>query len=181
MLNGNSGEIRQRYSAEQIASAVDRLAANITEDLAGLEPVVVVLLKGSFMFAADLVRKLPFQLEVEFLAQKSYFGRKSAGILEQTLNLTGPVRGRHVLVVDDISDTAFSIEHTVSYLQTLGPASLRTCCLLERIRPADASQREVDYVGIRAEPGFLIGYGLDLDQRWRNLPFIGVLEDPGDA
>ncbi len=180
MTGGNADRVALRYSAMQIDRAVGRLAGQITADLADLNPIVIVLLKGSFMFAADLIRKLDFPLQLEFLAQKSYFGRQSSGVLEQTLNLTGPVRGRHVLVVDDISDTAFSIERTVAYLKTLGPASLRTCCLLERIRPQD-SGCSVDYVGIRAEPGFLIGYGLDLDQQWRNLPFIGVLEEPEGA
>ena len=180
MNDGHAGRVAPRYSAEQIEGAVTRLAGQITADLADLNPVVVVLLKGSFMFAADLIRKLDFPLQMEFLAQKSYFGRQSSGVLEQTLNLTGPVRGRHVLVVDDISDTAFSIEQTVAYLRSLGPASLRTCCLLERIRTPDLAC-SVDYVGIRAEPGFLIGYGLDLDQQWRNLPFIGVLEEPDSA
>lgn len=179
MGRGYANRVDVRYSAQQIEAAIERLAGQLTADLSELDPVVVVLLKGSFMFAADLIRKLDFPLQLEFLAQKSYFGRQSSGVLEQTLNLTGPVRGRHVLVVDDISDTAYSIDQTVSYLKTLGPASLRTCCLLERIR-SDAGFN-VDYVGIRAEPGFLIGYGLDLDQEWRNLPFIGLLEEPDDA
>ena len=175
MGRGYGDRVGVRYSARQIDAAIEQLAGRLSADLAGLNPVVVVLLKGSFMFAADLIRKLDFPLELEFLAQKSYFGRRSSGALEQTLNLTGPVRGRHVLVVDDISDTAYSIDQTVAYLKSLNPASLRTCCLLERIR--DDSDFSVDYVGIRAEPGFLIGYGLDLDQEWRNLPFIGLLEE----
>ena len=179
MSGGYGDRVAVRYSAQEIEDAVARLARELTADLSESNPVVVVLLKGSFMFAADLIRRLDFPLQLEFLAQKSYFGRQSSGVLEQTLNLTGPVRGRHVLVVDDISDTAYSIDQTVSYLKTLGPASLKTCCLLERIRKDPGFC--VDYVGFRAEPGFLIGYGLDLDQEWRNLPFIGLLEEPDRA
>ncbi len=173
-------QVTLRYSAQQISDAIDRLADEITTDLAGLEPVIVVLLKGSFMFAADLVRRLEFPLQLEFLAQKSYFGRQSTGRLEQTLNLTGPITGRHVLVIDDIRDTAFTIDQTVAHLSTLDPESLRVCCLIERIGQ-DAKTRPIDYAGFNSGPGYLVGYGLDLDQRWRNLPFIGTLDPPEHA
>ncbi|MFA5309453.1 MAG: hypoxanthine phosphoribosyltransferase [Dehalococcoidales bacterium] len=164
-------------SAAAIDAAVKRMAAAITRDYQGKNPVLLGVLKGSFVFLADLARHLDFPLEIEFVRLASYgAGRESAGKVEVAQDLRLDIRGRHVLVVEDILDTGITLAFLMKYLQNKQPASLKLCALLDKParRRVDV---KIDYQGLEVPDKFLVGYGLDCDEKYRNLPDIRVLED----
>jgi hypoxanthine phosphoribosyltransferase len=159
----------------EISAAIDRLAADIRRDYTGKEPLLLGILKGSFMFMADLVRRLDFPLEIEFVRLSSYGGgTESSGKINVVQGLRSAVRGKDVLVVEDIIDTGLTVAYLLEYLHKKRPASVRLCALLDK-----PSRRRVpvsiDYTGITVPDKFLVGYGLDCDELYRNLPDICVL------
>jgi len=161
----------------EIAATVDRLAAELTRDYRDKRPLLVGILKGSFMFIADLIRQLDFPLELEFVRLSSYgAGTQSSGKIEVVQKLSTDIRGREILVVEDIIDTGCTVAYFLDYLQQQGPASLRLCALTDK--PA---RRQVpvtiDYLGITLPDKFIVGYGLDLNEEFRNLPYIAYFED----
>jgi hypoxanthine phosphoribosyltransferase len=160
----------------EIASTVRRLALEITRDYCGKNPILLGVLKGSFIFLADLVRQLDFPLEVEFIRVASYGAcRQTSGRVTMVQGLRAPVRGRQVLVVEDIIDTGVTVAFLLGYLARKRPASLRLCALLDKPsrRQADVA---IDYLGLTVPDEFLVGYGLDCDEKYRHLPDICVLE-----
>jgi hypoxanthine phosphoribosyltransferase len=164
------------YAREEIASVVDRLAAEIARDYRDRDPLFIGILKGSFVFLADLVRRLDFPLELDFIRLSSYgSGRESSGTVRVVQGLRTGVRGRHLLVVEDIVDTGITVAFLLDYLKKKNPASVRLCALLDK-----PSRRRVpvtiDYTGITVPDKFLVGYGLDFDEKYRNLPDIYALE-----
>ena len=162
---------------ETIAKRVRELGEQITRDYAGAEHLVVVpIMKGSFLFAADLIRHIDRELSVEFLGLRSYgAGTESSGVVQITYDLTQSVTHQHVLVVEDIVDTGLTMEYILSNLQTRRPASVKLCSLLHK--PSRMKKpTKIDYLGFTIPDLFVIGYGLDYAQRYRNLPYIGVLE-----
>jgi hypoxanthine phosphoribosyltransferase len=165
-------------SAETIAARVRELGARITHDYQGEELAIVAVLAGSFMFAADLVRCIDLPLSVDFLGVRSYGDATStSGVVRLTHDLTHPIEGKHVLVVEDIVDTGLTVRYLLSTFAARSPRSLRLCALLHK--PARARvDVPVDYLGFTIEDVFVVGYGLDAGQRYRNLPYIGVLRDP---
>ncbi|HEY41188.1 MAG TPA: hypoxanthine phosphoribosyltransferase [Dehalococcoidia bacterium] len=159
----------------EISAAVDRLAADIRRDYAGKEPLLLGILKGSFMFMADLVRRLDFPLEIDFVRLSSYGGgTESSGKINVVQGLRSDVKSKDVLVVEDIIDTGLTVAYLLEYLHKKRPASLKLCTLLDK-----PSRRRVpvsiDYTGITVPDKFLVGYGLDCDEVYRNLPDICVL------
>ena len=163
-------------SATEIAAIIDRLAAEINQDYLGKEPLLLGILKGSFMFMADLVRRLDFPLEIDFVRLSSYGGgTESSGKIKVMQGFRSIIKGREVLVVEDIIDTGLTVNYLLSYLRKKRPTSLRLCVLLDK-----PSRRRVpvpiDYTGITVPDKFLIGYGLDYDEKYRNMPDICVLE-----
>ena len=165
------------YSQTQIESAVSRLAAEITADYRQQNPVLIGILKGVFVFMADLVRRLDFPLEVEFVRVSSYgSGRQTSGRVKVVQDLRCPIAGRDVLVVEDIIDTGLTVAFFLDYLKKKGPASLNLCALLDkpsrRVKPV-----KIDYLGLSVPDRFLVGYGLDCDEKYRNLPDISYLEE----
>jgi hypoxanthine phosphoribosyltransferase len=162
--------------AARIADRVRALGQAISMDYAEREICVVVVLKGSFMFAADLVRAIDCPLTVDFLAVKSYEdATESSGVVRLTHDLSNTVEGKHVLLVEDIVDTGLTVRFLLETLQTRKPASLRLAALLHK--PARTrTEVHIDYLGFKIEDVFVVGYGLDHAQRHRNLPFIGVVE-----
>jgi hypoxanthine phosphoribosyltransferase len=163
--------------ATEIAATVDRLASEIRRDYAGKETLLMGILKGSFMFMADLVRRLDFPLEIEFVRLSSYGrGTESSGKINVVQGLRSVVRGKDVLVVEDIIDTGLTVAYLLEYLRKKRLASLKLCALLDK-----PSRRRVpvsiDYTGITVPDEFLVGYGLDCDEMYRNLPDICVLGD----
>ncbi len=162
--------VSQRVLARRIAELGREMAA----DYAGTEVVIVALLNGSVLFVADLVRQWTGPMKLDFIGVSSYRGGLSSGRLVHTKDLRLDVRGREVLVVDDILDTGRTLEAVRRRLGALGARRVRICVLLDkpagRISPVQA-----DYVGFRIPDWFVVGYGLDFEEHWRNLPFIGVL------
>ena len=169
--------IREQISVEKIAQRVHELGAQIARDYAGKELVLIGVLKGSFVFLADLARAIPSaDVQVEFLGLASYGdATRSSGVVQITADLTRPIEGKHVLVVEDIVDTGLTMEYLLENLRTRHPASIKLCALLHK---PDRSVRAIpiDYLGFTIPDLFVIGYGLDFAQRYRNLPYIGVLE-----
>jgi hypoxanthine phosphoribosyltransferase len=163
-------------TAEQIARRVRELAAEITRDYAGKDLVLVCVLKGSFVFASDLVRGIDLPLRVEFLGVRSYgVGTESSGVVQITHDLSRPIEHEHLLLVEDIVDTGLTVSHLIDLFRTRAPASVKVCALLHK--PARARVPvAIDYLGFTIEDRFVVGYGLDYAERYRNLPYLGVLE-----
>jgi hypoxanthine phosphoribosyltransferase len=164
--------------SEAIARRVRDLGDELSADYATLNPVLVVVLKGSFIFAADLTRVLRVPHEVQFIRAKSYAGTKTTGSVAIS-GLDGvDLTGRHVLIVEDIVDTGLTLAKLLAALSKLSPASLKTCTLLLKITPRRKQDTpDVDYTAFTIPDKFVVGYGLDVDQRLRNLPFIGVMKE----
>ena len=161
----------------EIEAAVDRLAAELNRDYYGKPAVLIGILKGAFIFMADLVRRLDFPLEVDFIRLSSYGGgTETSGEIKVVQPIKLPIRGRDVLVVEDIVDTGLTTRFLLDYLSRKKPASLRLCALLDK-----PSRRRVpvtiDYPGLTVPDKFLVGYGLDCNERFRNLPDVCILED----
>ncbi len=161
-------------SAPRIRARVVELGAEITRDYAGRPLVLVGVLKGSFVFLADLVRAIDLPLEVDFMGISTYQGTRSTGVVRITIDLTRSIEGKDVLLVEDIVDSGLTMEYLLQNLATRKPRSLKVCALLEK--PA-AARRGVDiaYRGFRLEDDFVVGYGLDQDERFRNLPYVGLV------
>jgi hypoxanthine phosphoribosyltransferase len=168
---------RVLISEEQLCQRVAELAEQISRDYAGRTPLLVCILRGGVMFLTDLMKRLTVPHHVDFMAVSSYGvgARATRGQPRITLDLNTDVRDRHVLLVEDIIDSGHTIDHVLRLLQTREPASLRVCALLDK--PA---RREVyvpiTYLGFEIPDEFVFGYGLDLDEYFRNLPFIGVVK-----
>lgn len=159
---------------EQIARRVKSLAREIERDFRGRELVVVSLLSGTVMFLADLIRHLNLPLRLDFMGVSSYGTGTESGELVFTKELRINVQGRDVLLVDDILDTGKTLSRVIPKLEALKPRRIRTCVLLDKpVRRTH--QVEADYVGFEIPDFFVIGYGLDFAERYRNLPFVGVL------
>jgi hypoxanthine phosphoribosyltransferase len=160
---------------EEIARRVRRLSADIERDFRGREMVVVSLLNGTVMFLADLIRHLSLPLRLDFIGVSSYGAGTTSGEMIFTKELRLDVRGRDVLLVDDILDTGRTMKRVLAKLRQLRPRRIKTCVLLDK--PARRVERiQADYVGFRIPDLFVIGYGLDYAERYRNLPFVGVLK-----
>jgi hypoxanthine phosphoribosyltransferase len=162
------------YTDEQIARRVKSLAREIERDFRGREMVVISLLSGTVMFLADLIRHLNMPVRLDFMGVSSYGAGTESGELVYTKELRLDVRGRDVLLVDDILDTGKTLSRVISKLQALGPRRIQTCVLLDK-HARRAHDVEADYVGFKIPDFFVVGYGLDFAERYRNLPFVGVL------
>jgi hypoxanthine phosphoribosyltransferase len=163
-------------SADVIATRVRELGADITRDLRGGSLVLVCVLKGSFVFTADLMRAIDLPLRVDFLGVRSYGeGTESSGVVQITQDLSHPIEKEDVLIVEDIVDTGLTIAHLIDLLHTRQPRSIRVCSLLHKPARARVDVR-VDYLGFTIEDRFVVGYGLDFADKYRNLPYIGVVE-----
>lgn len=163
-------------SSRDIRAAVSRLAAEIDRDYRHERPVLIAVLKGSFIFLADLIRQLDLPLEVDFISLSSYgSGRETSGQIKVRHDLCSDIAGRQVLVIDDIVDTGLTTSFLVDYLHSKGPASIRVCALTDkpsrRLCPV-----HIDYLGFTVADKFLVGYGLDCDEKFRNLPDICFLD-----
>ncbi|OLC55844.1 MAG: hypoxanthine phosphoribosyltransferase [Chloroflexi bacterium 13_1_40CM_4_68_4] len=160
---------------DTISSRVRQLGAQIARDYAGKDVVLVSILKGALPFLADLMRAAPIPLALDFLEVSSYgTSTETSGVVRVLKDLANPIEGRHVLIVEDIIDTGLTLNYVMEHLRAQRPASIKLCALLDkparRIVPL-----QIDYRGFEIPDKFVIGYGLDYAERYRNLPFIGVL------
>ncbi len=162
--------------AETIAARVKELGAQITRDYSGRALVLVGVLKGSFIFAADLARQIDLPLRIDFLGVRSYGeGTESTGVVQIVNDLSRPIEGEDVILVEDIVDTGLTIAHLMDLLRTRRPASVKVCSLLHKPARARVSVN-IDYLGFTIEDKFVVGYGLDFAEKYRNLPYVGVVE-----
>jgi hypoxanthine phosphoribosyltransferase len=161
-------------SAEQIERRLVAMSRDIQRDFKGREMVIVSLLTGTVMFLADLIRHLSLPLRLDFIGVSSYGAGTESGELVFTKELRVSVRGRDVLLVDDILDTGRTMTRVLAKLRALKPRRIRTCVLLNK-DARRAEDVEADYVGFDIPDYFVVGYGLDFAERYRNLPFVGVL------
>ena len=180
--NRPSEPFAELISAAAIAARVAELGAQVTADYAPLsraaDVVVVGVLKGSVIFLADLVRQIAAPVYLEFIGISSYGDATvSSGVVQITQDLSRPVEGKHVIVVEDIVDTGHTVHYLLENLATRRPASIKLCALLHK---PDRAEREVkiDYLGFTIPNKFVVGYGLDVAQQFRNLPFIGYVQGP---
>ena len=171
-----SERIVTMLSQEQIAARVRELGAQLTKDYAGRNLVLVCVLKGSFVFAADLARAIDQPLRIDFLGTRSYGeDTDSSGVVQITQDLSKPIDHEDVILVEDIVDTGLTVAYVIDLLRTRNPKSVKVCALLHK--PARARVViAVDYLGFTIDDRFVVGYGLDWAERYRNLPFIGVVE-----
>ncbi len=170
--------LKTLFTPEKIAERVKQLGEEISDRYAGEALVLVCVLKGSFVFTADLARCIDdrVNVRVEFLGVQSYGeGTETSGQVQITQDLTRSIENEHVLFVEDIVDTGLTISHLLELFETRKPASVRVCALLHK--PARTRvEVPVDFLGFTIEDHFVVGYGLDWAQRYRNLPFIGLVE-----
>ena len=165
-------------SEEQIRDRIKELGKQLTHDYAGLNPLLIGVLKGACFFLSDLMRAIDTRLAVEFMAISSYgSSTRTSGEVRIMKDLDVPIEGRHILVVEDIVDTGLTLSYLLANLESRGAASVKLAALLDK---HERRQREVriDYLGFPIPDEFVVGYGLDFAERYRNLPFIGVLKNP---
>jgi hypoxanthine phosphoribosyltransferase len=162
--------------ATTITDRVAELGAQISADFADRDPVLVSVLKGSIIFLADLMRAMELPTSIDLMEVSSYgAGTESSGQVRIIKDLSNPIQGRHVIVVEDIIDTGLTLNYLLRYLADKRPASISIVCLLDK--PARRlAEIPIDYIGFTIPDRFVIGYGLDYDERYRNLPYVGVLK-----
>ncbi len=165
------------FSRDRIAAEVRRLGQEISTDFGNQEIMLVGVLKGSFLFIADLIREIESPTVIDFVRLASYGSNtQTSGIIEFRKELEMPIRDRHVIIVEDIVDSGYTLECLYNKLLLQQPRSLKICTLIDK-RARREVEIEADYVGISMDDGFIIGYGLDHDERYRNLPDIYVVEE----
>ncbi len=169
-------KIKPLFTESQIQSRISELAKQIDRDYAGEEVVVVSVMKGAFIFTADLVRAMSTPTKIEFIGVSSYEGTRSTGHVRISHDLTGDVTGCNVLLVEDIIDTGKTIDYLLDSLSVREPKSLKICSFL--IKPEVYNMRhKIDYTCFEISKEFVVGYGLDLDNSYRGLPYLGQIID----
>lgn len=171
--------MRVMFTAEQIAARVREMGLEIARDLGGLtrSPLFVGVLKGACVFQCDLARATPLDVELDFVSASSY-GRSttSSGTVKLLADVRGDIAGRHVVVCEGVVDSGLSLKVILDHLQERGPASLKVATLLDKV-PCRKIQVPVNYAGWRIGSEFVIGYGMDVAERYRNLPYVAVFEE----
>lgn len=161
---------------EKIKETVVELGKKITEDYQGQNLLLVVLLRGSVIFASDLIRSIDLNVSIDFMDISSYKGKTSTGNVQILKDLEEDIENRHVLIVEDIVDTGQTLHKVFDLLKNRKPASIEICSFLDKPMKR-LKEVDVKYIGIEIEDKFVVGYGLDEDQKYRQLPYVGVFED----
>ncbi len=163
-------------SEEQIQAKVKELAGKLSDEYAGKNPVFVGVMKGVVLFFADMVKRIDIPCQIDFMWISSYSGTTS-GQMQVRRDISSDIKGRHVVILEDIFDTGHSLDFTYKHLLSKEPASLKICTLLDKPSRRDpAVTLQPDYTGFVIPNEFVVGYGLDYDEYYRNLPFIGILK-----
>lgn len=169
---------RVLVTEEELAEAVKRLGEAITRDYQGKEILVVGILRGASLFMADVIRQIDCYLEIDFMDVSSYgTATESSGEVKIIKDLDTSVEGKHVLIVEDIIDTGRTLQYLINLLKVRKAASIKICSLLDKPSRRIMTDVIVDYVGVKVPNEFVVGYGLDYEQKYRNLPYIGVLKE----
>lgn len=160
---------------ETVQEHVIRLAGQISHDYAGQEPILIGLLKGATIFLADLIRRISIPVKIDFIRAASYGSdMESSRTIRLTKDVEIPIQGKPILLVDDIVDTGLTLTHIIKEIEAKGPASIKVCALIDKYGRREVDIM-VDYWGFRIDEGFIVGYGLDYDEEYRQLPDIYVL------
>ena len=164
-------------SEEQIQNRIRELGEILTAEYADKNPVIVGVLKGVVVFYADMIRQIKVPCQLDFMWLSSYSGANSTGKMLVRQDVTADIEGRHVLILEDIFDTGNSLEFTVNHLKEKHPASIKVCTLLDKPeRRREGVTLQADYVGFTIPNAFVVGYGLDYNEKYRNLPYVGILK-----
>ena len=164
-------------SEEQLQNRIRELGEILTAEYADKNPVIVGVLKGVVVFYADMIRQIKVPCQMDFMWLSSYSGANSTGKMLVRQDVTADIQGRHVLVLEDIFDTGNSLEFTVNHLKEKHPASIKICTLLDKPeRRREGVTLQADYVGFTIPNAFVVGYGLDYNEKYRNLPYVGILK-----
>ena len=164
-------------SEEQIQNRIRELGEILTAEYADKNPVIVGVLKGVVVFYADMIRQIKVPCQMDFMWLSSYSGANSTGKMLVRQDVTADIQGRHVLILEDIFDTGSSLEFTVNHLKEKHPASIKICTLLDKPeRRRKGVTLHADYVGFTIPNAFVVGYGLDYNEKYRNLPYVGILK-----
>lgn len=167
------------YTEDEIRVRIRELGEEITREYAGKELVLVGVLKGSVVFLSDLMRAIDLPLTIDFMSVSSYKdGTTSTGDVEILKDLSNPIRGKHVVVVEDIVDTGLTLSRLLEILGSRGAASIKLAGFLDKPEPRIKTELKIDYTGFTIPNHFVVGYGLDAAGRYRNLPFVAYVKDP---
>lgn len=166
---------RPFLTTEQIRDKVTELAGIISRDYAGKQVVAIGILKGAFVFFADIIRAFNFPVTVDFIVASSYIKTSSSGETKIYYDVRENIADRHVLLIDDIVDTGISLKHISDRILSMSPASLKICALLDK-KERRAVDVPIDYIGFEIPNIFVVGYGLDYENKYRNLPYIAVFK-----
>jgi hypoxanthine phosphoribosyltransferase len=170
------------FTEKQIQERVAELGSQITAEYAGKDLVLVSVLKGSCLFLADLMRSIDLKLTIDFMSVSSYKdGTKSTGDVEILKDLSNPIRGKDVIVVEDIVDTGLTLSRLLEILESRGANSIKLATFLDKPEPRIKKDLKIDYRGFTVPNKFVVGYGLDAAGRYRNLPFIAIVKNPAEA
>lgn len=165
------------FTEEQIRARIQELGEELTRDYQDKDPVIVGVLKGVVVFYADMIRQIKVPCQMDFMWISSYAGTTSTGTMEVKRDISSDIQGRHVLILEDIYDTGNSLDFTYRHLLSKNPASLKICTFLDKPeRRKPGITLKPDYVGYTVPNEFVVGYGLDYNEHYRNLPYIGVLK-----
>jgi hypoxanthine phosphoribosyltransferase len=168
--------ILKKISEEEIQQKVAAIAQDLTRDYQNREPILIGVLNGVFIFFADLVREISFDHEIDFVRLASYGSQDtSSGTIELTKDVELSIYERHVIVVEDIVDTGLTLSYLVHHLEEKGPESVKICTLINKLERREKAVH-IDYCGFEVEMGFIVGYGLDYNEKFRNLPYLLSLE-----
>ncbi|USS87031.1 hypoxanthine phosphoribosyltransferase [Fructilactobacillus cliffordii] len=165
------------YSEQKIQDACQRLGQQLTRDYQGKKPLVICVLKGAVPFTADLIKQMDLYMDIDFIDVSSYHGgTQSSGDIQMVKDIDEDVSDRDVLLIDDIVDTGHTLAYLKELLKKRGAASVRVCMLMDKPEARQVEGIQADYVGFNVPNEFLVGYGLDYQGKYRNLPYVGILK-----
>ena len=168
---------RVLLTEDQIKTRIKELGEELTREYADKNPVIVGVLKGVVIFYADMIREIKVPCQMDFMWISSYAGTESTGRMQVRKDVSADIKGRHVLILEDIFDTGNSLDYTYNHLMSKEPASLKICTLLDKPdRRKPGITLKADYTGFTIPNEFVVGYGLDFNEHYRNLPYVGVLK-----
>jgi hypoxanthine phosphoribosyltransferase len=169
-------DVKVLISEEKIQQRLDELAKQIYNDYKGQEITFICILKGSIFFTVELAKKMPCDINFEFIRVSSYHGQNSTGVIEMKVDLQGDIKGKDVIIIEDIVDTGRTLSYLKEYLKSKEPKSIKICSMLDK-KERRVCKLDADYVGFDIPDKFVVGYGLDVNEKYRNLPYIGYFEN----